>query len=90
MTAIPSSEFQTTDLSLAAYLIHEGFSGEKFRKGETRGGHPIGGWTFNDDRVQEKVMQYNENKSRVNPKTFHQTLAKVRGEMYDFLGIKKR
>lgn len=91
--ASPSNQFQTTDLNLAAFLIHEGLSSEKFRKGDSTKGRPIGGWRFREQdstRVQELVMQYNEDESHVNPKTFHQTLARVRGEMYDFLGIKKR
>lgn len=86
----PSKEFRTTDLNLAAFLIHEGLEAENFRKGETKGGHPIGGWLFQDEqRVQKLVMEYNEDRGYVNPKTFHQTLSKVRGDMYSFLGIKK-
>ena len=90
--ATHSNEFQTTDLNLAAFLIHEGLTGDKFKKGTTKKQHPIGGWIFIDqsEKVQQLVMQYNEDKSQVNPKTFHQTLARVRGEMYDFLGIRKR
>lgn len=92
MTATPSKPFQTTDLTLAAFLIHEGLSYEKFKKGETGKGHPIGGWKFKDDeqRVHDLIMEYNEDKSRVNPKTFHLTVSRVRGDMYDYLGIKKR
>lgn len=89
----PSKEpFQTTDLNLASFLVHEGLEAEKFKKGEARSGYPIGGWCFRDDtkRVQCLVIQYNEDKSQVNPKTFHQTLTKVRGQMYDYLGIKKK
>lgn len=83
--------FTTTDLTLAAFLIHEGCPAEKFLKETLKSGYPIGGWTFNDDitRVQQKVVEYNGEKSRVDPKTFHMTMARVRSEMYDFLGIKK-
>lgn len=96
MTSRSSEGFQTTDLNLAAYLIHKGKKGEKFKKGETQRGQPLGGWIFpkvDDDKgatVQELVIEYNEDKAQVNPKTFHQTLAKVRGDMYDYLGIKKK
>lgn len=83
--------FSTTDLTLAAFLIHEGFSAEKFEKERLKSGYPIGGWEFNDDtkRVHEKIVEYNGEKARVDPKTFHMTMSRVRSEMYDFLGIKK-
>lgn len=89
----PSREtFSTTDLTLAAFLIHRGFSFTHYKKETLKSGYPIGGWEFQDDikRVQEAVVEYNGEKAKVDPKTFHMTLAKARSELYDFLGIKKR
>lgn len=83
--------FSITDLTLAAFLIMNGHEAEMFKKGETGRGYPIGGWEFEStDALKALVMEYNQGKTSVEPRDFHNALSNTRSKLLDYLGIKKR
>lgn len=90
MTATPSrsDEFHTDNLTLATYLIMHGETADLRKAGEGPNGRPLGQWVFDDDEVvREKVGEFEMGKARVEPKTFHNMVAEVRREMFNFLGV---
>ena len=83
--------FSITDLTLASFLILKGHKAEMFKKGETGRGYPIGGWRFEStDELKELVMEYNQGKTTVEPRDFHNVLSNTRSKLLDYLGVKKR
>jgi hypothetical protein len=91
----PSKEdnrkFVITDLTLSAFLILKGHKADMIRKGETGRGHPIGGWSFDSTpELKNLVMEYNQGKTEVEPRDFHNALSNTRSKLLDFLGVRKK
>lgn len=80
---------RTTDLSMAAFLITQGFAPQLERMpDEVKEGHPQGAWTFTEtDTVRDLVDDYRAGDARVEPRAFQQAINTTRRAMFQFLGI---
>jgi len=81
--ATPSEKdvIQTTDLTLATYLIVEGCEPRLVRDGTERmpNGDPKVGWQFRkSETIESLIDEYKSDEALVEPQAFHKTLSATR------------
>lgn len=85
---------RTTDLTLATYLIMEGFTPDGMQvvnQRQVRPGHPQGAWVFTETQtLRDVVEEFNDGNAQVEPNAFQEKLNQTRREMFNFLGIGNR
>ena len=87
-----SEPIQTTNLTLAAYLIGLGRKPRLVRTDQTdRAGNKLAAWVFDGDSDQEGlrelIEEFNAGDALVNPRTFHLQLTNTRRELFDFIMV---
>lgn len=87
----PSDPIQTTNLTLAAYLIGLGRKPRLVRTGEQdQKGNELAAWVFDRDPVTaDLVAEFNAGDALVNPRTFHLQLTNTRRELFDFIMVER-
>lgn len=88
MTSRSEQTFDTTDLTLATVLVMHGGKGKLGRK-PTKG-DPVALWSFEStDQLEKVVLDYQQEKVRVEPRAFYKKMSQVRTEMFSFLKREK-
>lgn len=89
----PSTEFVTTNLVLATFLVSEGYEPELLvldREGVSQE-HQQGAWRFHygadPDSLAMSIAEFKDGEARVEPEAFQKQINQVRRELFDFLGI---
>lgn len=79
----------TTNLTLATFLVLEGFTPTLQRqRGQVKAGHPQGAWVFRETpTLLELVDAFHAGEATVEPDAFQKQLNTTRREMFDYLGI---
>ncbi len=89
----PRRDVRTTDLSLAAYLVCEGFTPTHEVAEGGSAAHPKGCWVFSSDceyrtrPLDLARIRFESGEARVDPATFHTVLNQTRRDMFKFLGM---
>lgn len=78
---------RTRDMTLAAYLALEGFDYKLEKDGKTASGHPLAAWCFFGTGVKDAATKFNEGGARVEPDRFSREMRRVRGVLYEYLGM---
>jgi hypothetical protein len=85
---------RTKDLTLAAYLITEGFEATmvEIESARVKPGHPQGAWQFevsesDGGRMDDKIEEFEEGEALVEPIAFQLCLNDTRRKLFEFLGI---
>jgi len=83
---------RTSDLTLASFLIVEGFTSELSEDGEeVKTDHPKGSWEFVETpTLFRTVQEFNNGEATVEPRAFHKAVNQTRKDMFEFLGIGQR
>lgn len=85
---------RTTDLTLATYLIMEGFTPDGMQvvgQQQAKVDHPQGAWVFTETQtLRDLVEEFNDGNAMVEPNAFQEKLNETRRSMFQFLGIGRR
>ena len=82
-------QVETTDMTMAVFLIAKGLTPSLARKSESENGHPVGAWLFpSDEYTRSLIGQYAAGDATVEPRAFHKALNSARNEMFEFLGMR--
>lgn len=86
------SSLKTTNLTLATYLIINGYEPTLVGDGESGQGKAIGAWEFSDldemeagETLDVLVKEYSNGAARVEPRKFHDCLTTTRRSLFRFL-----
>lgn len=85
----PIGTIETTDMTMAVYLISMGITPTLVRKDEGGGsGHPVGAWLFPaDEYTRSLIAKFASGEGEVEPRAFHKALTSARNDLFKFLGI---
>lgn len=81
-----NSDYRTSNLTEAAFLIGRGHEPRLVRKGRGAKGQMIGAWVFKfTETLNGDIRMFDQRLAKVEPKAFHNTLSQTRRELVRFL-----
>lgn len=82
-----TSEYRTTELSMAAFLLTEGHVWQRIERIDDR----MGAWVFRDgDELSELINTFQLGHAEVEPKEFAQSLARARSALFQHLDASRQ